>query len=293
MKGWQQNITVSFTAFAGAHYLTKTTQFEHTSWIMMDTSRNDFKYLLGHKINTLPLPCWHIRVVFFFSFWSDTAHPQALPIHLSVFEPPEPPTSVYITEVRHNSTSDKNKNRLKASDLGDEQGDQRGLVPGLRRQQPGPELLAPVQGLRLAMGRENQPQRQLSSLIGNCWWSFAVHRVHYSSKLFFPIGSQCHSPPSPGGEREQHWCGASKQHGDRDHGRGGWVSWHLPSSNNHWLFSSAVRAAKVGSSGGSFGDGAESILAGGETIYISDLMHFILKHCGCSFWKLQYFPLQI
>ena len=98
-----------FYCICGAHYLTKTTQFEHTSWIMMDTSRNDFKYLLGHKINTLPLPCWHIRVVFFFSFWSDTAHPQALPIHLSVFEPPEPPTSVYITEVRHNSTSDKNR----------------------------------------------------------------------------------------------------------------------------------------------------------------------------------------
>ena len=52
MKGWQQNITpVRFTAFAGAHYLTKTTQFEHTSWILMDTTRNDFKYLLGHKIN--------------------------------------------------------------------------------------------------------------------------------------------------------------------------------------------------------------------------------------------------
>ena len=143
------------------------------------------------------------------------------------------------------------------------------------------------------MGRENQPQRQLSSLIGNCRWSFAVHRVHYSSKLFFPIGSQCHSPPSPGGEREQHWCGASKQHRDCDHSRGGWVSctctFLLLTIIDSWLFSSAIRAAKVGSSGGSFGDGAESLLAGGETIYFG-LSAFYIETLWLQLLKVAIFP---
>ena len=144
------------------------------------------------------------------------------------------------------------------------------------------------------MGRENQPQRQLSSLIGNCWWSFAVHRVHYSSKLFIPIGSQCHSPPSPGGEREQHWCGASKQHGDRDHGRGGWVSCTCT-----FLLLTIIDSSPV-PSGPPKSVRVEAVSETELRVswqvvkqYISDLMHFILKHCGCSFWKLQYFPLQI
>ena len=38
------------------------------------------------------------------TWFQNTTHPQALPVHLSVFEPPEPPTSVYITEVRTNFT---------------------------------------------------------------------------------------------------------------------------------------------------------------------------------------------
>ena len=54
------------------------------------------------------------------------------------------------------------------------------MVPGLRRQQSGSELLAAVQVLRLSVGREDQPQRQLSALLGDCRRPLALHGVHYS-----------------------------------------------------------------------------------------------------------------
>ena len=55
------------------------------------------------------------------------------------------------------------------------------------------------------------------------------------------------------------------------------------------LFSSAVRAAKVGSSGGSFGDGAESILAGGETIYLG-FNAFYIETLWLQLLKVAIFP---
>ena len=55
------------------------------------------------------------------------------------------------------------------------------------------------------------------------------------------------------------------------------------------LFSSAVRAAKVGSSGGSFGDGAESILAGGETIYFG-FNAFYIETLWLQLLKVAIFP---
>ena len=54
------------------------------------------------------------------------------------------------------------------------------MVPGLRRQQSGFDLLAAVQVLRLSVGREDQPQRQLSTLLGDRRRPLALHGVHYS-----------------------------------------------------------------------------------------------------------------
>ena len=68
---------------------------------------------------------------------------------------------------------------------GDQQVDQPGVVPGLRREQPGAQLLAPVQVLRLSVGRENQPECQLRALFRDRWWPFALHRVHCSGTLTF------------------------------------------------------------------------------------------------------------
>ena len=66
---------------------------------------------------------------------------------------------------------------------GDQQVDQPGVVPGLRREQPGAQLLAPVQVLRVSVGRENQPECQLRSLLRDRWGPFALHRVHCSGTL--------------------------------------------------------------------------------------------------------------
>ena len=68
---------------------------------------------------------------------------------------------------------------------GDQQVDQPGLVPGLRRQQSGSELPAPVQVLRVSVGRENQPKRQLRPLFGDRRRPFALHRVHHSGARLF------------------------------------------------------------------------------------------------------------